>query len=327
MPVQSIGTPALWAGFVIFVILMLALDLGVFNRKAHVISVREALAWTGVWVALAGVFAIGVYVWFGTERALEFVTGYVIEKALAVDNIFVFAVVFGYFAVPAAFQHRVLFWGIFGALGLRALFIGLGAALLARFHWVLYVFGVILIYTGAKLFLQKETHEDPGERAIVRLFRRWVPSTPAFHGQAFVVKQNGKWLATPLLLVLLVLEASDVMFAIDSIPAIFAVTLDPFIVFTSNIFAILGLRSMYFLLSGIIEKFRYLKYGLAAVLCFVGIKMLLADVYPIPILVSLSVIAFVLIASVVASMVSARRHPHSLPAPEVPREPTPHGGK
>jgi tellurite resistance protein TerC len=296
-----------------FVLAMLALDLGVFHRKAHAISVREALIWTLVWVSLSSMFALGMYTWFGSRHALEFTAGYLIEKALAVDNIFVFAVVFRYFGVKLEDQHRVLFWGILGALLMRALFIALGAALLSRFHWVLYVFGAALVYTGIKLFRQREEVIDPGDRAVVRWFLARVPMTNAFEGASFAVRRDGRWMATPLLLVLVVIEVSDLIFALDSIPAIFAVTLDPFIVFTSNIFAILGLRSMYFLLAGIIDRFRYLKFGLAGVLCFVGLKMLLADVFEISILTSLCVIAVLLGGSIGASLLTRKPRPPKSP--------------
>ncbi|HEY8946406.1 MAG TPA: TerC family protein [Polyangiaceae bacterium] len=305
--INTVGTPALWAGFVGFVLAMLALDLGVFHRRAHAVSVREALTWTLVWVSLSSLFCLGIYAQFGSSSALEFATGYLIEKALAVDNIFVFAVVFQYFGVPAKDQHRVLFWGILGALVMRAIFIALGTALLARFHWILYLFGAALVAAGIKLFLQRQEAVNPAERAIVRWFRHHVPMTSELRGSSFAVQHEGRWMATPLLLVLLVIEVSDLVFALDSIPAIFAVTLDPFIVFTSNIFAILGLRSMYFLLAGIIDRFRYLKVGLAAVLCFVGAKMLLADVYAIPTVVSLCVVAALLAVSIGASAIDRAR--------------------
>ena len=240
MPLDSIGTPPLWIGFTLFVLAMLALDLGVFHRKAHVVGIREALAWTAVWITLALGFNVGVYVWFGAERALEFLTGYVIEKALSVDNIFVFLVVFAVFAVPAALQHRVLFWGILGALVMRAVFILAGAALLQRFHWIVYVFGGFLVITGVKLLLHSGDEIHPERNPVYRLFRRLVPAVSDYRGARFTVVESGRRYATPLLAVLVVVEATDVVFAVDSIPAIFAVTIDPFIVYTSNIFAILG---------------------------------------------------------------------------------------
>ncbi len=315
---ESIGTPWLWAGFIAFVLAMLALDLGVFHKKDHEITVREALAWTGVWVALSLLFNAGIYVWFGPERALEFLSGYVIEKALSVDNIFVFIVIFSVFAVPAKLQHRVLQWGILSALVLRALFVVLGAALLSRFHWLSYVFGAFLVVTGVKLLLQREGQLDPRKNLLFRLFRRAVPSLDEFHGGRFTVRQAGKRYATPLLLVLVAIEATDIVFAMDSIPAIFAVTRDPFLVFSSNIFAILGLRALYFALAGMMDKFHYLKYGLALVLLFVGAKLLLGGVYELPIWASLAVIAALLAGSVIASLFKAQR-----PASERP-EAKPH---
>jgi tellurite resistance protein TerC len=280
---------------------MLALDLGVFHRKAHEVRVREALAWTGVWLGLAVCFNLGVYVWFGSERALEFMTGFVIEKALSVDNIFVFVVLFSAFAVPPKLQHRVLFWGVLGALAMRAVFIVLGAALLQRFHWVMYIFGALLVFTGIKLIAQRGDHVHPEKNPLFRLFRRLVPSISEYRDARFTVREGGRRYATPLLLVLVAIEASDIVFAIDSIPAIFAVTSDPFIVYTSNVFAMLGLRSLYFALAGMLGKFEYLKIGLSAVLVFVGAKMLLADVYKIPIAASLLVIVAALGASIAAS--------------------------
>ncbi len=306
---DSIGSPALWVGFTVFVLALLALDLGVFHRRTHQVSIREALVWTGVWVALAMAFDVGVYFWFGPERALEFLTGYVIEKALSVDNIFVFVVVFSAFAVPKALQHRVLFWGVLGALAMRAIFIVLGAALLQRFHWLMYLFGAFLVFTGIRLLLQREGEVHPERNPLFRLFQRLVPSVGDYRGARFTVVEDGKRRATPLLLVLVAIEATDLVFAVDSIPAIFAVTTDPFIVYTSNVFAILGLRSLYFALAGMMEKFHYLKLGLSGVLTFVGAKMLLAGVFPIPIVASLAVIVLLLGAAVGASWLWPRREP------------------
>jgi tellurite resistance protein TerC len=305
MTPDSIGTPLLWIGFTLFVLAMLALDLGVFHRKAHTVRVREALVWTAVWISLALLFNLGVYVWFGAERALEFLTGYVIEKALSVDNLFVFLIVFAVFAVPAALQHRVLFWGILGALIMRAMFIVLGAALLQRFHWVIYIFGAFLVFTGIKLLVQRAGEVHPERNPLFRLFRRCVPAVHDYHGGHFTVVKADKRYATPLLLVLVAIEATDLVFAVDSIPAIFAVTTDPFIVYTSNIFAILGLRALYFALAGMMGQFHYLKVGLSLVLVFVGVKMLLAGIYTIPILASLGVIVALLTGAVMAS----RRRP------------------
>ncbi len=307
MELTSIGSPALWAGFIAFVLFMLAIDLGVFHRKAHEVSLREAGIWSAVWVSLAMLFNWAIYQWFGPDRGLEFTTGYLIEKALAVDNIFVFYAIFAYFAVPAAYQHRVLFWGILGALVMRAIFIFAGAALLQEFHWLMYVFGAILVATAVKLLVMSDEGVDPSKNAVYRLFQRLVPSVPEYHGSRFSVIQNGKRYATPLLAVLVLLEWTDLVFAVDSIPAIFAVTSDPFIVFTSNIFAILGLRSMFFLLSGVIGNFHLLKPSLAIVLAFVGTKMLLIDVYKIPIGVSLAVIAALIAVGVIGSLVFPKR--------------------
>jgi tellurite resistance protein TerC len=307
MAVESIGTPLLWGGFIALVLTLLALDLGVFHRRAHEVSLKEAGVWTAVWVGLAALFNVGVYALFGADRAVEFATGYLIEKALAVDNIFVFVVLFSYFAVPTILQHRVLFWGILGALVLRAGFILAGSAFLHKYHFAIYVFGAVLIFTGIKLIVQKEEEQDVGKNPFVRLLRRVFPVTDGPRGDHFLVKEGGKWLVTPLFLALMTVELTDVIFAIDSIPAIFAVTRDPFIVFTSNIFAILGLRSLYFLLAGVVHKFRYLKLGLALILVFVGGKMALGDIYKVPIFASLGVIATILAASILGSMVKASR--------------------
>jgi tellurite resistance protein TerC len=280
---------------------MLALDLGVFHRKARAVSIKEASIWSLVWISLAMIFNVGVYFAWGSEKALEFLTGYVIEKSLSVDNLFVFLMIFQYFNTPAQYQHRVLFWGILGALILRAIFIAAGAALLANFHWMIYVFGGFLIITGIKMYLQGDEKLEPEKNPVVRLFERCVPISKEYDGQNFFVKRNGKNCATLLMLVLVVVETTDVIFAVDSIPAIFAITRDPFIVYTSNVFAILGLRALYFMLAGIMEMFVYLKVGLSFVLCFVGAKMMLVDIYKVPIGASLSVIGGVLLISIIAS--------------------------
>lgn len=315
MPFESIGSPLLWAGFIVFVLAMLAIDLGVFHKKAHEVSLKEAGIWSVVWVGLAVVFNIGVYFWFGSDRALEFTTGYLIEKALAVDNIFVFVVIFATFAIPSIYQHRVLFWGVLGALAMRAVFIVLGGAFLQRFHWAIYVFGAILAITGIKLLLQRNQEIHPERNPIVRAFQKLFPVTHEFAGDKFTMVRDGKRFATPLLLALVAVEVTDIIFAVDSIPAIFAITKDPFIVFTSNIFAILGLRSMYFLLAGVITKFAYLKVGLSVVLIFVGAKMLLMDLYKMPIAASLGIIAGILGSSIVVSLLKAPK------APAAPRQP------
>lgn len=299
---ETIGTPLLWGLFLAFILGMLALDLGVFHRREHQVGTREATIWTLVWIALSLAFNLWVYLEFGPTKGLEFLTGYVIEKALSVDNIFVFIVIFRYFAVRPEYQHRVLFWGILGALVLRGIFIAAGTALITRFDWIILVFGAFLVYTGFKILRAHETEVHPEKNPILKLFRRFVPMTSDYHGKHFFVREGGRLLATPLLLVLVVVEATDVVFAVDSIPAIFGITNDPFIVFTSNIFAILGLRALYFLLAGLMHKFRYLSFGLGLVLVFIGVKMLIHDWVHIPIAVSLGVVAFLLGGSVLLSL-------------------------
>jgi len=292
----------LWIAFNVFVLGMLAIDLGIFHRKAHTVSIKEASIWSAVWILLALVFNLGIYFVWGQDKALEFLTGYVIEKSLSVDNLFVFLMIFQYFATPAIYQHRILFWGIVGALFMRAIFIATGAALLENFHWMIYVFGAFLIITGMKMLLQGDHKLDPQKNPVVRLFQRWIPLTNEYQGQRFFVRKEGKINATLLMLVLVVVETTDVIFAVDSIPAIFAITRDPFIVYTSNVFAILGLRALYFMLAGVMEMFVYLKVGLSFVLCFVGAKMLIVDLYKIPIGTSLGVVGGILILSVVVSL-------------------------
>lgn len=296
-----------WIGFNVFVLLMLALDLGVFNRKAHEVSIREAMVWTGVWVTLAMCFNGLIYYWQGEVKALEFFTGYVIEKALSVDNIFVFVLIFSYFKIPAIHQHKILFWGIIGALIMRAAFIFAGVALLEKFHWTIYVFGAILIYTGYKMLTQKEIIIEPEKNPLIKLFRKVMPVTNVLHDGKFFVKHEGKRFATPLFLVLVLIETTDLIFAADSIPAILAITQDHFIVYTSNVFAILGLRSLYFALAGMMDKFRYLSKGLALILIFVGLKMLLVDFYKLPIQIALLVIVVILIFSIAASLMSNKK--------------------
>jgi len=293
----------LWVGFNVFVLAMLALDLGVFHRKAHVVTFRESITWTCVWVALALVFNAGVWHFMGSQKGLEFFTGYLIEKSLSVDNVFVFALLFTYFAVPPLYQHKVLFWGIIGALVMRAIMIASGAALIANFAWIIYVFGAFLIVTGIKMIVKRSEEIHPERNPVVRLFRRMMPVTDCYRDGSFFVKENGVRMATPLFVVLLLVEFTDLIFAVDSIPAIFAVTTDPFIVYTSNVFAILGLRSLYFALAGVMHKFHYLKIGLGAVLSFVGVKMLLAhSPWKIDTLVSLGVVVVILAAAVIASL-------------------------
>jgi tellurite resistance protein TerC len=292
-----------WGGFVGFVLAMLALDLGVFHRKAHEVRPKEAATWTAVWVALAMLFAGGLTYFYGAHQGLTFLTGYVIEESLSVDNIFVIVLIFDYFRVPKSCQHRVLFYGILGALVMRGLFIGLGTLLLARFHWILYVFGAMLIVTGIRMALKREENFEGETNSIVRAMRRLVPITSEYHGKYFFVTLDGRQFATPLLLVLVLVEVTDLVFAIDSIPAIFGVTQDPFIVFTSNIFAILGLRSLYFLLAAVVDRFYLLKYGLAVILTFVGVKMLGERYFHLGIVTSLLIIVSVLAASIVASLI------------------------
>jgi tellurite resistance protein TerC len=297
----------LWIGFNLFVLGMLALDLGVFHRSAHEVSAKEAVGWSVFWVALALAFNFGVYRLLGAERGLEFLTGYLIEKALSVDNIFVFVLIFSYFRVPPQYQHRILFWGVLGALVMRGAMIVAGAALIDRFHWIIYVFGAFLVFTGIRMASQDEMDIEPESNPVIRLVRRFIPVTDQHQGQSFFIRQEvggrTRRVATPLFVVLVLVETTDLIFAVDSIPAIFAITTDPFIVYTSNVFAILGLRALYFLLAGVIHRFHYLKLGLSAVLVFVGAKMLLTGVYKVPIGISLGVIAAVLATSVVASLV------------------------
>jgi len=296
-------TPALfWILFNVFVLLMLALDLGVFHRQTHDVSVKEALTWTAVWVILAMVFNAVIYFWHGSQAALEFLTGYLVEKALSVDNIFVFIMVFGYFQVPTRYQHKILFWGVLGALVMRVIFIFAGVALIEKFHFTIYVFGALLIYTGFKMLGNHNVKIDPDKNPVIRFAKKLFPITDGLRGDKFFVKQNGKRYATPLFLVLILIETTDLIFAVDSIPAILAITQDQFIVYTSNVFAIMGLRSLYFALAGVIQRFWLLNYGLAVVLGFVGVKMLIVDFYKIPIHLSLLFIAAVITLSVVLSL-------------------------
>ena len=301
------GSTVAWVVFTAFVLVMLALDLGVFHRDSHEISIKEATVWTIVWIALACVFGAGVWFYEGQQKGLEYFTGYLIEKSLSVDNIFVFLVIFSYFEVPPRYRHRVLFWGIFGALIMRALFIFTGAALLEHFEWVMYVFGAFLVFTGIKLALRRDEKFDPESSRIYRLYSEVVPTTKRFRGQHFVVRENGRIRATPLLACLLLIETTDVIFALDSIPAVFGVTRDTFIVYTSNIFAILGLRALFFVVGGVVDKFRYLDVGLAFVLGFVGLKMLAEDLVHVPVWVSLLVVVGILGTAVGASVLQDRR--------------------
>lgn len=308
---ETVGTPLLWAGFTIFVLGMLALDLLVFHKREHEIQPKEALAWSAGWVSLALLFNVGVYRFFGAQRGLEFFTGYLIELALSVDNLFVFILIFTTFRVRPAYQHRVLFWGILGAQIMRAVFILLGAAILSAFHWVIFVFGGFLIFTGGKILLGRGTEVHPEKNPVLKIFGKIVPTLPDFYEGRFTVKLDGKRYATALLPVLLVIEVTDLIFAVDSIPAIFGVTRDPFIVYTSNIFAILGLRALYFLLASAMDRFVYLKFGLGLVLVFVGGKMVLAEWMPISIEISLAVVVVLLAGSILASVFRPPRQDNS----------------
>ncbi|MBN2495206.1 MAG: TerC family protein [Deltaproteobacteria bacterium] len=292
----------LWTAFWVIVIVLLAVDLLLFDRKAHRVSIREAGIWTLVWVGLAMLFGSGIGLVLGMDQALDYLTGYVIEKSLSVDNLFIFLLIFNYFGVGAQYQHRVLFWGVFGAIVLRTIMIAAGAALVSSFHWILYLFGGFLVYTGIKLAVGKDEKVDPSRNPAVRLARRVFPISADFHGQRFFVRIDGRRLATPMLLVLVTVEFSDVVFAVDSIPAVFGITTDVFIVLTSNLFAILGLRALFFLLAGIMDRFQYLQYGLALVLTFIGVKMLIEHWLRIPTVVSLAVVGGLLAGSVLISL-------------------------
>ena len=295
-----------WILFTVFIIAMLAIDLGVFNRKAHEVSVREALAWSGVWIGLALAFNAVVWYWKGQEVAIQFFTGYVVEKSLSVDNIFVFLQVFAYFSVPAIYQHKILFWGVLGAIIMRAIFIFAGVALITKFHWIIYVFGAFLVFTGIKMAASKNKELHPEKNPLIRLLKRFVPLSHEYEDGKFFVRKENMLLATPLMLVLIVIETTDVIFAVDSIPAILAITTDPFIVYSSNLFAIMGLRALFFAVAGVIKRFYYVHYGLAAILAFVGVKMLLSEFYKMPSAAALAVIAAILAASIAASAVWPR---------------------
>ena len=296
-----------WIAFGAFVLGMLALDLGILNRKSREVSLKKALAWSAVWVGLALSFNTGIYFWHGGEKALQFLTAYLVELSLSVDNLFVFLLVFGYFKVPAEYRHKALFWGILGALLMRAVFIAAGITLIAKFHWIVYLFGILLVASGIKMTWQKDKEIHPERNPVLKLFRRFMDVTPNYEGDRFFVKQDGRILASPLFVVVLILESTDLVFAVDSVPAVLAVTPDPFVVFTSNVFAILGLRSMFFALDGVMKRFAYLQYGLSAVLVFVGAKMLLAGTYIIPTWVSLLLIVTILSVSILASLSAKRR--------------------
>ncbi|MBN1322915.1 MAG: TerC family protein [Methanotrichaceae archaeon] len=293
----------LWVSFNIFILILLGLDLGVFHKRSHVIGIRESIIWSIIWVLMAFAFNVLIYWWRGPEVAMEFAAGYLIERSLSVDNLFVFMVIFAYFQVPARHQYRVLFWGILVALVLRALFIVTGISLMERFDWLVYVFGAFLIFTGLKLALQKDGHADPGNNLVIRLCQRLIPTSSTYHESSFCARLGGRWMVTPLFVVLIAVEVTDLMFALDSIPAVLAITLDPFIVYSSNVFAILGLRALYFALAGCMAMFQYLNYGITAILVFIGTKMLLSEIYPIPVGYALGVVGLVLIVSVLVSIV------------------------
>jgi len=306
---ESVASSWQWGFFIALVLAMLALDLGVIHRKEHRVGLREAIVWSLLWTLVALLFNAWIYRRFGSHAGLEFLTGYIIERSLSFDNIFVFVVIFNYFAVPAEHQHRVLFWGILGALVSRGLFIGLGTVLLTRFEWLMLVFGAFLVYTGIKILRGQETEVQPEHNPVLRLFRRFVPLSEQYHGKRFFIRRHRRTLATPLMLVLVVVETTDVIFAVDSIPAVFGVTRDPFIVFTSNIFAILGLRALYFLLASLMSRFRFLSYGLGLVLLFVGAKMLIHDWYDVPIHLSLGIVLGVLVVAIALSLLVAPPRP------------------
>lgn len=292
----------LWIAFNVFILIMLALDLGVIQRKTHIIRMKEALIWSAIWIILAMLFNLFIYLEFGKQKALEYFTGYLLERSLSIDNIFVFILLFSYFKVPEKYHHKVLFWGVIGALILRAALIAVGSLMVAKFAWILYVFGAFLVYTGFKMAFQSEIDVEPERNFIIRTFKKYFPVTSEYHNGDFFVMRGPKRYATPLLIVLLSIEFTDLVFAFDSIPAIFAITSDPFIIYTSNIFAILGLRTTYFALSGLMNKFHYLQIGLAMILIFIGMKMLVIDIYKIPLTYSLGVIAIILTASVLFSL-------------------------
>jgi tellurite resistance protein TerC len=304
---MAINETPLWIGFITFILVMLFLDLKVFHRKAERVSVKNALLWSGFWVTLALLFGVGIYLLWGHEQALQYYTGYIIEESLSVDNLFVFLLIFGYFCVPEKYEHEVLFWGILGAIAMRVVFILAGIGLLNVLHQAIYLFGVFLVFTGIRMFVKKGEKVEPGRNPVVKLVRRFIPVSDEYDGGKFFTKKNGVRMATPLFLVLLVIETMDILFATDSVPAVLSVTKDPFIVFSSNIFAILGLRSLFFALAGALQKLEYLHYGLAVILTFLGVKMLIGAWVEIPILLSLGVIALVLSVAVAASLLGHRR--------------------
>ena len=305
----------LWLIFAVAVVALLALDLGVFHRRAHEIKFREALGWSAAWFTAAFLFMWVVYFWRGPEQAVAFLAGYLVEWSLSADNVFVFLMIFSYFRVPSLYQHKVLFWGIVGAVVMRAFMITAGVVLIHAFHWIVYLFGAFLIFTGVHVAFQRDQEIHPERNPVFKLVRRMFPMTKRYHGPQFFLRRGGGWIATPLLLVLAVIESTDVVFAVDSVPAVLAITTDPFIVFTSNIFAILGLRSLYFVLAGVMPLFHYLRYGLAVILAFVGAKMMLSDVAPVPTPVALGVVALALLVSIALSLLRPRPGALASPAP------------
>ena len=296
-----------WVAFGIMIFILLALDIAVFNRKSHEIKLKEAVLWSAFWITLALLFNIVVYVFYGHESALQYLTAYLVEKSLSMDNLFVFLMIFSFFKVPHKYQHKVLFWGIIGALVMRLFFIYAGITLITKFHWIIYIFGVMLIYSGIKMVRDKETEIHPEKNRVLRLFRKFMPTTSEYHGARFFIRKNGILHATPLFVVMIVIETSDLIFAVDSIPAVLAISNDTFIVYTSNIMAILGLRALFFALAGVMNIFEFLHYGLSAILVFVGVKMVIADIYKINIFVSLAVIFSILCISIIASVVNDRK--------------------
>ena len=298
---------AMWIGFNVVVLVLLFLDLRVFHRRSHVISIKESLLWTAFWIAVSLLFNLGIYFWKGSDTALEFLTCYLIEKSLSLDNLFVFLLIFSYFAVPALYQHKVLFWGILGAVVMRLAFILAGVTLIDKFHWVIYIFGAFLIITSVRMALRRETELKPEKNPVLRIFCRLMPVTESYVDDRFFVKRVGRYLATPLFIVVLVIETTDVIFAVDSVPAALSISLDPFIVYSSNVCAILGLRALYFALAGIMRMFWYLKHGLIAVLFFVGVKMLVSEVYEMPVGIALGVVAFIMSVSILLSIIKSRR--------------------
>ncbi len=301
----------LWVSFNLLVLIMLALDLGVFHRKDHKISMKESLIWSIVWIIVALIFNVGIYLWKGPEIGLQFLTGYLIERSLSIDNIFVFLLIFSYFRVSKQYRYKVLFWGILGALILRGLFIGVGTLLIAKFHWILYIFGAFLVFTGIRMAFGKDKEIEPEKNPVLKFVRRLLPISEKYEDGHFFIRNKGKLIGTPLFVVLVVVETTDLVFALDSIPAIFAITLDPFIVYTSNVFAILGLRALYFALAGLMQLFYYLKYALGAILGFVGVKMLIADIVVIPSSIALAVVAALFVIAIIASLIFPVKTPES----------------